>query len=561
MDGRMSIEKDVKECWEYTRSRLDPLFEEMETDFRMTLGDQWTLADKQKLKRKGKPALSINIMKKPIDLVIGHQRQNFQDLKVLPIEGADEVGADVLTQLFKWIMSAQGASSYISYAFQDAAIGGLGWVAPEMNYDRDILNGDFMLQTVSPFSIYFDPAFKDISLRDCTYLMRVEWMSKSRAKALYPEHEKDIIILGNATSHGEHMAPSDTRYMVRVVEKWTKKREKVQMAVNLITTDVEEYDPQKHDGNPEYEITKIVQDRMYLTTTLNEEAVIYDGENPYGINKYPFIPIFGYFTPSFDEWEWRVQGLARVMRDLQREKNKRRSQWMETVLSMPHGGWIMDKGALDDKSVLTVADGTTKIIEVNDGKKLQQVQPPQIPTALVQLDQQGSEDIREVGLNADLLGMMSERGAPALSIQLRQKQGITAIQTFFDNLSFAKKNLGRYMIDMIRKNWDAEKISRIIGQPVDLDMESLGSVYDVAVDEIAETPTYRQANAIVLSEMAKQGLPVPPETIIEMLDMPPAVKQKTLETMQQQQQMQMAAMQAQANPGGMPPEQPMDQPQ
>lgn len=557
MDGRMTDTKDIRDCWEYTKSRLDPLFDEMETDFRMTLGDQWTLSDKQKLRNKGKPALSINIMKKPIDLVIGHQRQNFQDLKILPIEGADEIGADVLTQVFKWIMSSQGASNYISYAFQDAAIGGIGWMAPEMNYDRDILNGDFMLQTVSPFSIYFDPAFKDISMRDCTYMLRVEWMSKTRAKALYPEHEKDISVLGQGRSSGEHMAPSDTKYMVRVVEKWTKKREKVKMAINLLTTDVEDYDERKHDGNPEYQVAELPQDRMYLTTTINEDVVIFDGENPYGINKFPFIPIFGYFVPSFDEWEWRVQGLARVMRDLQREKNKRRSQWMETVLSMPHGGWIMDKGALADKSVLSRADGTTKILEVEEGKKLQQIQPPQIPTALVQLDQQGSEDIREVGLNADLLGMMSERGAPALSIQLRQKQGITAIQTFFDNLSFAKKNLGRYMIDMIQKNWDSEKISRIIGQDVDLEMETIGSVYDVAVDEIAETPTYRQANAIVLSEMAKQGLPVPPEAIIELLDIPPSVKQRTLEMMQQQQQMQMQAQAAETPPQ----EVPMDQPQ
>lgn len=41
MDGRMTDTKDIRDCWEYTKSRLDPLFDEMETDFRMTLGDQW----------------------------------------------------------------------------------------------------------------------------------------------------------------------------------------------------------------------------------------------------------------------------------------------------------------------------------------------------------------------------------------------------------------------------------------------------------------------------------------------------------------------------------------
>ena len=115
-------EKDQKECWQYTYDKMHPLLEQMEDDFRIYLGDQYSDKEKAALARKGKPSLVINIAKKPCDLLSGFQRQNWADLKCLPIEGADEQQADVYSQLFKWIFSTQGASHYVSQAFDDAQL-------------------------------------------------------------------------------------------------------------------------------------------------------------------------------------------------------------------------------------------------------------------------------------------------------------------------------------------------------------------------------------------------------------------------------------------------------
>ena len=189
----------------------------------------------------------------------------------------------------------------------------------------------------------------------------------------------------------------------------------------------------------------------------------------------------------------------------------------------------MEKGAVDDYSALRKAGSTARIIETNPGKpKPQPIETPPMAGAIMDLEAQHSADIREMGLNPDLLGIVGERGAPAALGAMRQKQGITAVQMIFDNYAMAKKSLGRYLIDLTRHNWDNTKVERIVGSPIGFDVSSSGEYYDVAVDELVEFSIYRMANFMVLMQMVQQGYPIPPQLIIEMVDIPPSVKQKIL---------------------------------
>ena len=295
--------KDQQDCWNYTYDKHRLLMEQIEDDFKVYLGDQFKEGEKAKLAKKGKPALSINVVKKPVDLVSGFQRQNWQDLTALPIEGADEEQADIYSQLLKWIFSSQNGSHFVSSAFDDAVICGLGWVTPEMNYERDLLYGDIRIMRESPMSILVDPAMNNADLSDAMYILRHAWMSKQRAKALFPEFKELIDKVGAGVSRGEMNTPSDTRHMVRILENWKKEYEMKKVAVNLMTGDVTDVGPDTVlEGQENYKILDIPRPTMKLVTTINEQEVIFDGDSPYGLDKFPFIPIFGYFIPSFPEW-------------------------------------------------------------------------------------------------------------------------------------------------------------------------------------------------------------------------------------------------------------------
>ena len=57
-----------------------------------------------------------------------------------------------------------------------------------------------------------------------------------------------------------------------------------------------------------------------------EGELLYYGEDPFGLNDYPFVPFFGgVFDPSYDLWEWKLQGVVKIIQDPQTELNKRRS--------------------------------------------------------------------------------------------------------------------------------------------------------------------------------------------------------------------------------------------
>ena len=535
MGDTMSFDvKDQKECWDYTQDKMKDLMEQIADDFRVYLGDQYTDKEKSALSKKGKPSLVINVAKKPCDLLSGFQRQNWADLSCLPIEGADEVQADVYTQLFKWIFSSQNGSHYVSQAFDDAVICGVGWVAPEIGYDRDLAYGDVRILRESPMSIMPDPATNNADLSDCMYILRHAWMSKTRAKSLFPELSDLIDKCGMGTSMGEENAPRDTRNMVRILENWRKVYSKKKTAMHLLTGEmIDIEDDTVLEGQENYRILDLPTSRIELFSTINEQEIVYEGENPHGVSRFPLIPVFGYWIPSVPEWEWRVQGIIRVLKDSQREKNKRRSQLMEAILSMPHGGWFVEKGSMEDYGPLRKAGSTSRVVEYNPGKpKPSPIESPPISGALMELEQLHTADVRELGLNPDLLGIVGEKGAPAALGAMRQKQGITAVQMIFDNLAMAKKSLGRYLIDLTRHNWDNTKVERIIGSMLPFDFASSGEYFDVAVDELVDSPSYRMANFMVLQQMAQQGFPIPPELMIEMAPCSPEMKKKILAGMQ-----------------------------
>ena len=56
------------------------------------------------------------------------------------------------------------------------------------------------------------------------------------------------------------------------------------------------------EGQENYRILDLPTTEVHLYTTLNEQEVVFDGPSPYGVAKFPLIPVFGYFCPSFPEW-------------------------------------------------------------------------------------------------------------------------------------------------------------------------------------------------------------------------------------------------------------------
>jgi hypothetical protein len=224
--------------------------------------------------------------------------------------------------------------------------------------------------------------------------------------------------------------------------------------------------------NPNLRAIKRTVPKVKLTIIAGTHttATLFEGDNPFSTKTFPFIPIMGYFDTGTDRWMYRLSGLIRHMKDPQREKNKRRSLIMETIQKMPQYGYVMDRGAVDDINSLKRKDN---LIEKNPGREFREIAPTQIPAAVVTLEQLFDQDIQRIGANPDLLGMQVGREESGVVQSARVRQGLMSNQELFDNTGFAKRILGRQLIEMIAANYTRSKIQRILGNDIKIVPEGL----------------------------------------------------------------------------------------
>lgn len=547
--------KNVVALWDTTYKEYEPLLREMEEDFQFKLGDQWDDATKAKLKSENRPILSLNTLKKAVDIITGFLRKHFSDIHVEPEEDSDMEKADIFSRLIKWTMNQRSNRQHVIYAFDDAVTAGLGWITADISYSKDIINGDIVIGHESPFNVLPDPLFTEPDLSDAKFILRYKWLLKDEIAGLYPNADLSNLKEEDPDQQYIQQPKHKGSKRILVVEKWYRSTTEKTIAILPDAADGEEvieitspdHQFQIMQLDPNARIITRQVPIIKLITVAGDGTVLYDGGHPHGTDTFPFFPVFGFYSPSYNDLKLKIQGMVRILKDPQREKNKRRSQSMFAVMSMPFGGMMYEKGFVDNIKSFSVQEGGMRLIEYNPGKKFQQIQPQALPNAMVDLEHMSDQDMRQIGPNPDLLGEQMSKSEPGMNIQMRQTQGFAAIQEFFDNLSSAKENLGLYIISLLMENFSERKMTRILGTPIPEGFveSSKDFTFDCKVDEIAESPTYRMGMFTTLSNMRQQGSPVSDEALIELADLPKELKEKILAPLAEQRQLVSAQTQLQ----------------
>lgn len=280
----------------------------------------------------------------------------------------------------------------------------------------------------------------------------------------------------------------------------------------------------------------------------------------------------------------RIQGVTRGIKDLNFELNKRRTQELLHLNSSANSGWLSQKGAWVDKDRVKkfgASPGATLEYKVGYDKP-ERVFPMPLSQGHAQLSEQASNDIKTAsGINSDLLSQEGGQDS-GRAIYLRQKQGLVQIQLIFDHLNRTKNIIAKFHLSQMGEMYDVEEAMRVLGEafiqqnfsepvivpdPVtgvqlpqmdpmtgqvmmqvneQLAMQTINEVltdtslnkYDVEVGQAISSETIKYANYLMLTEMAQNGIPIPPEVIIDESTLPEAQKQKIKEAFMRQQQAQ-----------------------
>ncbi len=509
-------------------------------DLRAFAGDNWTNLEKTKLERQNRMVLELNKIRRVVNLYSGYERENRTQTVTAPVEGSDEVTADLFSNVMYYVYDKGNADYIFSEAFEHALKTGLSIVGIYMDYSKDKVNGDIKFYWKPFNALMLDPYFTKRDLSDCDQASTRDLLSKEQVKSMLPwidPEEIDAIPTGIRDNKYQYLGiyrQYNSTYIAKnlvTYDQYWKRINKVQKYLVDEETGVSEEWEGTREEEKELKKTLAYTPQVKLITSHKRSVelniivggkLLYTGPDPTGLDNFPFMPVLLYHEPLIDTYELKIQGIVRSIRDAQRQYNKRHSQIIDLMESIINTGWITKNGAVLDPTMLMQA-GQGRQIVVNDGydvnADVREISPPNIPPGYLQYQDIIDKNIMEIpGASDELLGLSSTGDSQVSGklAEVRSSNGLKGNRGIFDNLEQTKKYVGMLVLEAIQKNYQPGKIFRITGkEPTEEFFSGNFGEYDCAIKQAVKTTTQREAYYYQLLQLVALGAPIPWEDIME----------------------------------------------
>ncbi len=502
---------------------LNPLYAEQYRDVGFYLGNQWSLEQLRYLNEERRNSFTFNKIRKIINMISGYQKSHSNASIVVPYETGNEDTAQQLSELIRHVMEPKGYR-IISEAFLRALITGVCWVSPWIDYREDYVNGRVSFHIDNWNDVIWDPFSVQPDLSDSTFCARRKYMSKDQIKSLVPGCEREIDAMGYGNrdekfTYEPYARQWGLQELLAYNEYWKQRYKKGWILVDRATG---EQKPWKGDRSRLEMLIKAmpnlaVIEGYYKTVDYHiivENRLLYSGEDPWSIGEYPFVPFYCLFDGSYDLFQWKIQGLVRLLRDPQEEYNMRKSKLLDIVDSQIGSGWKAKSGAVSNPKSL-FQSGQGKVIFFNPNFELsdaERIDPPNIPESLFALQDSFDKDMADMvdisNMNIDDTDRMS-----AVLFQMKQQLGMMGLGPIFDNLRESQHILTHKVMKMVQ-NYTPEKVERIIKtKPTKEFYNKTFLDYDVNIVEAVRTDTQKQQAFLQAWTMKTAGVQVPDEML------------------------------------------------
>jgi hypothetical protein len=563
----------------------------------------------------------INLMLAPILYISGVQRQTRQDAKIVSATGANPRMAELMNELVHWIETQNRSDEIDSQVFLDKIAVGMGWWKEVIEYDCEDLEGQITILRRPTLAVFPDPNWFDVRRwKDAAYVFDTEFMTIDEACEKWPDHKEKFKsatgewLRTTRTSSGSTLGVvgedagdsfaldrlwwDDKTKRIRICECWYKDTKKIDIALNLAQPDAPIFEADK---------VKIVKEELKKNPQLAQQWTVFkkpmtlvrvahlfhdtkldDDPSPHTENPEDF-PMF----PSMAYYFWNEPyGMAELMKDPQREKNKRRSKLIELIGRMPLSGFLnKEADGADQRQIEEYGAGNGVVINYKQVKP-DQIEPPPLPMALIELENRAEKEIKEItNVHDELLGQATQKTISGAAIEARQRGGFLSHEILFDTFRLEKELRVRFLIGMVKEYMSPTKALRILGtlagrgnQQLDVMLgaaaenpiaaeevmqllsDAFNEDYDVVISSKPTEPSLAMDAWNTLSELKQAGAEIPPKTLWEAAQKAGVLNegqvQEILGFIQQTQQQQMGAGQgapgqpgapAIPGPGGPPP--------
>ena len=506
---------------------------------------------------------SFNRIRRIVNMIDGHQRKNRKSIIVTPVENADQLTADQFTQIMLWIGQQENMLETISNSFRGSLVTGMNLLQIWMDYRHDPVSGNIKIDQRHYNSFLIDPYFTKKDLSDCNYIYCRSFLTPQQCISLYPDREDDILSLPFTQGSGRdgkfQFMPEAYGYSYKNLlaydEYYYRDSRNQKLLIDTETGETLEWTG-PDDKLSEYlsQFPQIILDEHEVPTVrvaiVIQGKVMYDGPQPSGLDRYPFVPVLGYYNPQLPYYEYRIQGVVRGLRDAQYLYNRRKVIELDILESQVNSGFIYKEDALvDPRDVFMTGQG--KGIALKQTAQMTDIQPiqsPVIPPSTLQLSEILAREVQEIaGVSDEALGTAEDDKAGILAM-IRQGASLTTLQQLFDNLDVAQRELGQIIIELVQKNFVPGKVQRIIGSEHQISPQFYNKMfgrYQAAVEDGINTTTQRQMQFAQMLHLREVGVPIPDAELLRAAtlqnkeDLIKAIEQQQ-QAQQQQQQQQMA---------------------
>jgi hypothetical protein len=508
-------------------------------------GDQWTAEEISTLNKRKQPVVTIDRIGPKVDFLLGMEAANRMDPKAYPRTPKEEQGAHAATDSLRFVADQNRWDDVRSQAFDSFIVEGC------CGADVRIVDkyGEKCVEILPIMwdRMFYDPHSRQRNFSDAKFKGQFVWMDVDDAIARWPGKEDAI----ESTMAHESSAQGQTfddiprirwadpkRKRVRIVEMWTHEK----------------------DGIYYSAFTKAgVLDRM---------------PSPY-VNEYGEQEDGFEFGSCYVDRDGNRFGVVKRWISLQDEINKRRSKLLHLVNVRQTFGnqTVGDKTQL--RNEMAKPDGHVEMQGGAEfGKDFGVIPTNDIAASQFQLLQESKNEIDSVGVNAALSGTES-RNMSGRALMARQEQGLNELGPVFDWFKAWQLGVYRKAWNRVRQYWTAEKWIRVtddqknvqfvglntpltLGEQIltqmrergvevtpEMESQAMQSValqavvgtknnvaeldVDITLDVSPATASLQIEEFQALADLAKSGVPIPPEALIEASSL--RSKEKILEMM------------------------------
>jgi hypothetical protein len=454
LDRHADWYKEAKECFGFVAGRS-------------VKGEgQWPGTSWQEMIDSGRQPIEFNRCGPIVDAICGMEVNNRQEVKYLPRTEGDAEVDERLTSLGKWARDESQAEDEESMMFRDAVICGRGFTETRIDFDEET-TGKIVIEQLDPLECGVDPASKKANFVNARYLWRYRDIATEEAAAMFTGVIATALDASwarsiDTTDGGEGNKrdyPDETRpglkaqeplKQVRLVQIQWWERETVVMVAHPSNPEPVEMseDDWAEQGDS---LTGMgaehakVERRRYYQAFLGRGTVLEQSE----------IKCFTIraTTGRLDRNKGYHYGVVRPMRDPQMLANKTLSQVLHILNTNAKGGLMGERTAFADprKAEKDWSD-PSKFIPLNPGgiDKIKERTAPQMPVALVQMQEFSISSIRDVtGVSVELLGL-ADRDQPASLEYQRRQSAVTILASLFDGLRRYRKLQGHTLLEQLK---------------------------------------------------------------------------------------------------------------